>query len=64
MPEKVAVAWNVPATSSEQREQIDNMSNADTKGMTGGDHKKLRKEDEQREKDAKLNTKDLKEKNS
>ena len=40
-------------------EQFDNLSNADTKGMRGGGHKKWRKVDEQREKDAQLDTKGL-----
>ena len=35
MPEKVTAAKNVPALSSEQREHIDKLANADTKGMRG-----------------------------
>ena len=36
MPEKVTAAKNVLDLSSEQREQIDKLANADTKGMRGG----------------------------
>ena len=49
MPEKFAAVKNAPAMSSEQREQLDKLSNAGTNGMRGGDEPELRKQDEQRE---------------
>ena len=46
---------NVPASSSEQREQIDRWANADTKGMRGGDQEKMRSDDEHGELEVKEN---------